>query len=378
MSKFIKFGIFAGLFLAVSALVCADIMTPTETTVYFKQAGKEWNKPVEYSVNCYGYYQMWDDDVATLDKTEKLVYSYTASCPSYGCKVYDGYYLNYKVINRCDVTGTTDGKSFEIKNYAKTPVPENCSDLNQFIKYDGTKYYKSTAAYEKCYADGVKSSEECDKLMEEIPEKDILKDPSGNVLEAKCVENFEMGTLSVGKLFTDVDSTNQYYDAIKYVKDNGIVQGYGDGTFKPDDKINRAELVKIIVEAGVADDSMTETCDIKSVFSDLKNSEWYVQYICTAYNMGIINGYPDGTFKPANYINFVEAAKIIVNGFGMGYMLPVGDPWYKPYVLKLEDKKAIPLSISSLGKEITRGEMAEIVYRIKAEVTSKVSKTFGL
>jgi hypothetical protein len=54
-----------------------------------------------------------------------------------------------------------------------------------------------------------------------------------------------------------------------------------------------------------------------------------------------------------------------------------GQPWYRDFVQALDDQNAIPLSITSLDQNITRGEMAEIMYRLKANVTTKSSRTYA-
>lgn len=168
--------------------------------------------------------------------------------------------------------------------------------------------------------------------------------------------------------FSDVPSTHPNFDAINYVQEQGIVQGYPDGTFRPDSLINRAEFVKIIIEAVLAGQAGGSNC-----FPDAK-AEWFAKYVCFARLKNFIDGYPDGTFKPANNVNFVESAKILTNVFG--YNLQPGMPWYEPYVRKLAELKAIPLSISSFEQKLTRGEMAEMVYRLKAKITNKASKTY--
>jgi len=88
----------------------------------------------------------------------------------------------------------------------------------------------------------------------------------------------------------------------------------------------------------------------------------------------IIQGYPDGTFHPSNNINFAEAAKIIANSFG--YQTGSDPIWYKPYVTALAEHFAIPDTIAAFDYFITRGEMAEMIYRLKANVTDKPSLTY--
>ncbi len=172
------------------------------------------------------------------------------------------------------------------------------------------------------------------------------------------------------EVFSDVSSVHNNYDAIEYIQSKSIVEGYSDGTFKPDIFINRAEFTKIIV-ASIEENPTGSFC-----FPDVEG-DWYAKYVCEAKELGIIEGYPDGKFYPAQNISFVEAAKIIVYGWGLDVY--IDDIWYKPFVEELGDERAIPDSIESFDKDITRGEMTEIMYRLMTDAgDEKVTLTYDL
>lgn len=173
--------------------------------------------------------------------------------------------------------------------------------------------------------------------------------------------------------FSDLNSNNPFFDSINYVQSQGIVSGYSDGTYKPDNKINRAEFVKIIIGTIYTKDQISK-CSPKKNFPDISTNDWFFTYVCTSANNEIASGYPDGTFKPGNNINFAEASKIIINAFG--YKTFAKDVWYQPFVEKMELLKAIPETICSISKNISRGEMAEIIYRLKEKITTKSSMSF--
>ncbi len=184
--------------------------------------------------------------------------------------------------------------------------------------------------------------------------------------------------------FSDISTTSEYYDAISYVQANGIVSGYSDGTYKADMQINRAEFLKIVVSARFSKESI-QICQQNYIragkstidFADVATNEWYAPYVCLAKAQNIIEGYPDGTMKPGQQISFVEAAKIIAVTSGMPSKISSADGiWYKPYVKFLEELKAIPTSITRFDKNITRGEMAEIIYRQKSGTYTKASTTY--
>ncbi|MFA6435640.1 MAG: S-layer homology domain-containing protein [Candidatus Gracilibacteria bacterium] len=173
--------------------------------------------------------------------------------------------------------------------------------------------------------------------------------------------------------FLDVEFVNPNYDAIVYVQTQGIVSGYEDGTFGPSKKINRAEFTKILIGAQFTAQQI-ETCVPKLSFSDVFGDEWFAPYVCVAGNEGIISGYSDGTFRPSDNVNFAEAAKILVGAFD--YEVGTDAIWYKPFVQALENRGAIPTSLCSFDQSVSRGDMAEMIYRLKENISDKTSMAF--
>lgn len=174
--------------------------------------------------------------------------------------------------------------------------------------------------------------------------------------------------------FSDVSTQHPHAAAINYVQAQGIVKGYDDGTFRPDSTINRAELVKIVMEARF----LIPSCATNPIvnITDVPSAAWFYPYIEEAMCGGVVSGYPDGTFKPGNSVLVSEAAKIISKGFG-DYVEDTGGAWYEGYINNLADQGALPTTISSVGSELTRGQMAEIIYRLKTGTTSLPSHTLG-
>ena len=189
-------------------------------------------------------------------------------------------------------------------------------------------------------------------------------------------------TLTSLAAFSDVPGSGPYTDAINFAQEQGIVSGYPDSTFRAGNPVNRAEFTKIIIGAALHYNSAQDPSgyDIYArvgvPFSDVEAGQWYIPYLRKAVQNQVIGGYPDGTFQPAGNINFAEAAKIIVSA----YKYPVTtDPttWYKPYVEKLAELKAIPVSVTGFDYRINRGEMVEIIYRLQQNITSRDSKTYA-
>ncbi len=106
----------------------------------------------------------------------------------------------------------------------------------------------------------------------------------------------------------------------------GVTSGYGDGSFKPNANVNRAEAVKILILA--AQFSPLASSGTTLSFSDVREeTDWFAPYVKTAADREIVRGFPDGTFRPDQPITRAEAAKIIVSVMRQnpqvnGYVLP--------------------------------------------------------
>lgn len=171
--------------------------------------------------------------------------------------------------------------------------------------------------------------------------------------------------------FPDVPKEHPFAQTIEVLKQKGFVKGYPDGTFSPDTTVSRAEFITIIM-ASTGENLSGENC-----FKDI-GSEWFAKFVCSAKKKGFINGYSDGTFKPANNINLAEASAVLAKAYKLNPLKPAkGEPWYKPAIKKLETKKAIPVSIDYLDKKISRAETGEIILRLKDKIETKPTKTFA-
>ncbi|HEU4963845.1 MAG TPA: S-layer homology domain-containing protein [Bacilli bacterium] len=98
---------------------------------------------------------------------------------------------------------------------------------------------------------------------------------------------------------------------IELLANKGILTGYGDGSFRPNQTVTRAEIVTMLTRAlGV---SGYEAQTSKS-FTDVEASDWYSQVIREAVGVGLVNGDPKGTFRPNDKITRQEAAVLFSNG----------------------------------------------------------------
>ena len=109
------------------------------------------------------------------------------------------------------------------------------------------------------------------------------------------------------KPFTDVKKTDWYYSAVNAMSEHGTIEGYSDGSFKPDNNITRAELVTMLIRGH-------EEKFVGVPYNVVFANRWYADFIYTAYQNKYINGYEDNTFKPDAPITRAETVKII-NGY---------------------------------------------------------------
>ena len=108
-----------------------------------------------------------------------------------------------------------------------------------------------------------------------------------------------------GKTFSDVDEAHWANSYIMELVSKGIIDGYEDKTFRPNNNITRAEFVKILVSA-----LFTEYDGANSEFDDVTNSHWAYKYISYASEKGIIFGVDDNSFAPDRNITNEEMAVI--------------------------------------------------------------------
>ncbi len=160
------------------------------------------------------------------------------------------------------------------------------------------------------------------------------------------------------------------------------VKGRAKGVFAPDDILTRAEFTKIALNAIGEDVDVFEYVE-DAPFFDVPLYAWYVPYVKRAKQLGLINGYPDGSFKPDSPINRVEAIKILMQAFQFD-LTTVGQradnfediltkEWYFPatnFALhhRLIDGIRLPngtIQYDSFGpaRNMKRGEMAKLAVK---------------
>ncbi|MCL2165000.1 MAG: S-layer homology domain-containing protein [Oscillospiraceae bacterium] len=150
--------------------------------------------------------------------------------------------------------------------------------------------------------------------------------PEANITRAETVTIFyrliddDAKSEPAPSAFQDVPADEWYAPYVSYAAMKGIVLGYPDGGFHPDDQITRAEFATIMSRF------VPETpTPATSEFADVPADHWAIQYISTCYANGWVIGYPDGTFMPESPITRAEAVTILNRALGRG-IAPEGIP----------------------------------------------------
>jgi hypothetical protein len=135
--------------------------------------------------------------------------------------------------------------------------------------------------------------------------------------------------------FPDLMQADRACAAVSRLVELKVVNGYPDGTFKPDNKLTRAEFAKLLVAALRVQPDPTAPVP----FPDAQE-HWSAKmgYLQAAVKMGALNGFPDGSFRPDAPVTRAQAVKIIVAAAGlsegpaMGLYSDTADTWYQNMV----------------------------------------------
>jgi hypothetical protein len=115
-----------------------------------------------------------------------------------------------------------------------------------------------------------------------------------------------------------VHPSNYFYQAVNWLVCHGIVSGYSDNTFRPYNGATRAQLMKIVV-LGEAWPLYTPP---QPTFLDVQPTDWHYLYIETGFYHRVISGYQDGTFHPNDSLTRGQLCKILVRSTAWSIVEP--------------------------------------------------------
>ena len=134
--------------------------------------------------------------------------------------------------------------------------------------------------------------------------------PEANMTRAEAAQMFhnllEKKSYEITTNFSDVSASSWYTTAVNTMGSLGVVSGYGDGTFRPNKPITRAEFVTMAVKFLESPQASTE-----NKFSDVSAEDWFWNAVQAAVEEGWISGYEDGSFRPNRNITRAEVASIV-------------------------------------------------------------------
>lgn len=171
---------------------------------------------------------------------------------------------------------------------------------------------------------------------------------------------------AAGQVFSDVPESHPNDPAITFLKDKGVVKGYADGSFKPDRTITRAEFVKILI--ALRDPSDNDACKPPS---DVTRKDWFYAPVCLAMQEKIVLGAKDGLFHPGDNVTLADASVMLARAYG----LHADDAklWYESAVRALGAAHAIPDDVAAVFMNLTRAQVAEMLWRLQNNVTDRGS-----
>ena len=123
-------------------------------------------------------------------------------------------------------------------------------------------------------------------------------------------------TVSAGATDFDDDGDITYQEAVTVIAGMGIVDGYSDGTFGPDEALTRGAAAKIICNLILGPTTADALSASSAPFVDVPTTNTFAGYITYCSQQGIISGYADGTFRPTDTLSGNAFMKMLLGALG--------------------------------------------------------------
>ena len=158
--------------------------------------------------------------------------------------------------------------------------------------------------------------------------------------------------------FSDI-TDNYTATAVETLRLMGVLDGYGDGTFRPNAVLTRAQFCKMAVYAMDGSSELGRYSTV-TIFPDVKPSLWAASYINMAAKKGVIAGFADGKFKPNQTVTAGQAVTILMRG--LGYKDEnMGGVWPQGYMAEAQTCGLLKSTgITSAYSALTRGQAAKL------------------
>jgi len=184
----------------------------------------------------------------------------------------------------------------------------------------------------------------------------------------------ETGGVAYGKTFTDTTGT-KFANVVGDLSDLGIIAGDPGGTFRPYDPVTRAEMTAIILRSmGLETQAQGLTLQ-PAGFSDVRPGQWYNGYVALAAQLGIVMGYPDGTFRPNAQVQYQEVIAMLLRAVHRRTQAEALGPWPTGYII-LATQLGITNSTSFMtGRPAIRGDVALMTHATVYTLTDPSTST---
>ncbi|MBP1736283.1 MAG: hypothetical protein H6Q60_164 [Oscillospiraceae bacterium] len=159
--------------------------------------------------------------------------------------------------------------------------------------------------------------------------------------------------------YSDVNDSD-LSEAVTVLSDIGIISGYPDGTYRPDNTLTRAEFSKLAIYAEGEEDQISSNA-YRSYFNDISTSHWALGAINLAYSEGLVSGYGNGSFGPDDTVTCGQAVTIILRLLGYETS-DIGSFWPQDYMAKAEDLGLLDGIDAGAYDALTRADAALMLY----------------
>ena len=178
--------------------------------------------------------------------------------------------------------------------------------------------------------------------------------------------------VSANALKADEKINDNYAEAVAVLDGMGVFKGYEDGSFKPENKITRAEVATIIYRIYTQDLAKNDKSGLYASynkFSDMAGAGWAAGYIGYCANAEFVKGYPDGTFKPSGNVTGYEVLTMILRAIGYDKNGEFTGADWALNVAKYAEQAGVLKNVKGvdLNAPATRELVAELLFRAIAK-----------
>ena len=168
--------------------------------------------------------------------------------------------------------------------------------------------------------------------------------------------------------FTDLtNSSVETQKAVDKLVELGILNGYIDNTFRPDDSINRAEFAKVATLALSQKTGVVMGAVQELDFADVSKNAWYAKDVANAVALGLMKGDAEGTFRPTDTVSNAEVITVLMRALGYTDADLQTVDWPTNYMNKATELDLINSAADGdfyPNKACTRGQAATYVARM--------------